>query len=277
MQKLLDIKKIVPSPFQVRKHRDEEKLKELAASILRDGQIAPIVVRRIGNNGTYQNIAGGRRLEAIRKFTDIKFVQAIIIDVDDLQARRISTAENIQREYLSAIETIEAMVKLVDAELIEDKKYASMGKNPADRVKTLLGKLHSTTSSKNRGSKVSKKGNLLLSKFTQQVEEIFESLPKPLNWRSFYLNDLPLVIDFCQEVQEASMQNDLNGAQTRALQKLKAASGPEFKRLTDRDKRPPKPKKGPLSSASRPTSLKEMSAREIENIAERAVKKKNQK
>ncbi len=128
MQRLIDIKKIVPSPFQVRKHRDEEKLKELAASILRDGQIAPIVVRRNGKNGNYQNIAGGRRLEAIRKYTDIKVILALIIDVDDLQARRISAAENLQREDLSAIETIEAIVEIVDAELIDDKQYASMEK-----------------------------------------------------------------------------------------------------------------------------------------------------
>ena len=85
-QRLIDIKKIVPSPFQVRKHRDEEKLKELAASILRVGMIAPVVLRRNGKNGSFQNIAGGRRVEAISKYTDIKAVPAQIIDADDLQA-----------------------------------------------------------------------------------------------------------------------------------------------------------------------------------------------
>ena len=277
MQRMIDIDKIVPSPFQVRKHRDEEKLKELAASIMKDGLIAPVVVRRNGKNGSYQNLAGGRRLEAIRKYTDIKTVPAEIIDVDDLQARRISTAENLQREDLSAIEVAEAIVEIVDAELIRDKEYASMGKSPAHRVKTLLGKLHSITSSKNRGSKVSKQGNLLLSKFTQQVEKIFENLPKSLNWRSFYLNALPLVIDFCKEVREASVQRGLNGAQTRALQKLRTVSSLEFKRLTNRDKRPPKSNKEPVHGNSSRTSLQEMSAREIEDIADRAVKKEKLK
>jgi len=32
-------------------------------------------------------------------------------------------------------EEVEAIVELVDAELIEDKQYASIGKNPADRKK----------------------------------------------------------------------------------------------------------------------------------------------
>ena len=70
-------------------------------------------------------------------------IQAQIVIAGDLQARRISAAENLQREDLSAIEAIEAIVEIVDAELIEDKEYASMGKAPIDRLKTLLDKLDS--------------------------------------------------------------------------------------------------------------------------------------
>jgi len=46
-----------------------------------------------------------------------------------------------QRENLSAIEKIETIVEILDAELIEDKEYLSMGDKPADRVKKLLGKI----------------------------------------------------------------------------------------------------------------------------------------
>ena len=83
-------------------------------------------------------------------------IQAQIVIAGDLQARRISAAENMHREDLSAIEAIEAIVEIVDAELMEDKEYASMGKNPADRVKTLLGKLDLVRRSQERGSSVSK-------------------------------------------------------------------------------------------------------------------------
>ena len=31
-----------------------------------------------------------------------------------------------------------------------------------------------------------------------------------MEWLSFYLNDLPLLIDFCEEVQEASIQSQLS-------------------------------------------------------------------
>ena len=205
IQKVIDLRKVDPSPYQLRKHFDEDKLKELAASIQREGLIEPIVVRP--KKDRYELIAGERRFRALRDYTEIKTIQAQIVKAGELQARRISAAENLQREDLSAIETIEAVVEIVDAELIEDKVYASMGKNRADRVKTLLGKLHSISISKKRGSKASKKANLLFNKFIKQVEKNFKTLPKPLEWQSFYVNDLPLLMDICKEVQEVSIQH----------------------------------------------------------------------
>jgi len=65
----------------------------------------------------------------------------------------------------------------VDAELMGDREYASMGPNSIDRVKALLAKLHSTIISENRGSQVSKEGELLFNKFVKQVQKIFKDLP----------------------------------------------------------------------------------------------------
>jgi hypothetical protein len=62
----------------------------------------------------------------------------------------ISGVENLQREDLSVIEAIEAVVEILDVELIEDKAYASMGKSPADRVKSLLGRLDSVRRTQER-------------------------------------------------------------------------------------------------------------------------------
>jgi ParB family chromosome partitioning protein len=183
-------------------------------------------------SGRYELIAGERRLRAIRDYTEMETIQAQVVHVGDLQARRISAAENLQREDLSAIEMIEAIVEIVDAELIEDKEYAPMGKKPSDRVKTLLGKLDSMRRSKERGSSITDEIRCLSNKFIGQVEEIFKNLPKPLEWLSFLNNDLPLLMDICEEVQEASIQNRLNRSQTRALETLKAASVQEFQRVT---------------------------------------------
>ncbi len=130
--------------------------------------------------------------------------------------RRISAAENLQREDLSAIETIEGNVEMVDvdlieyAELIEVREYASMGEKPADRVKTLLGQLDSVRRSQVRGSDVSGPSKALSHKFVGQVEKIFKNLPKPLEWRSFYNHDLPLLMDISEEAREVSIQPQLS-------------------------------------------------------------------
>ncbi len=42
-------------------------------------------------------------------------------------------------------------------------------------------------------------------KLVGSVEKIFENLPKPLKWRSFYRSDLDLLVDSCIEVQEEVM------------------------------------------------------------------------
>ena len=151
----IDLQYIDPSPFQHRKIFDSDKLKQLAASIQRDGLIAPILVRPVGNR--FELIAGERRVRALRDHTDRLTILARIIEVDDIGAQRKSAVENIQREDLTVFETIEAIVKLVDAELIGDKEYGSMGKNPVDRVKTLLDRLDSVRRSEQRGYVARKK------------------------------------------------------------------------------------------------------------------------
>ena len=60
MLKAINVKKIVPSTFQMRQYRDEGKLKELGASIEREGQIEPIVVRRNGGGRHYELIVWHR-------------------------------------------------------------------------------------------------------------------------------------------------------------------------------------------------------------------------
>jgi ParB/RepB/Spo0J family partition protein len=205
IQRVIDLRKVDRSPYQLRRHFDEDTLKELAVSIQREGLIEPIVVRP--KKGRYELIAGELRFRAVRHYTDIKTIQAQIVKASELLARRISAAENLQREDLSAIETIEAVVEIVDAELIEDKEYASMGKNAADRVKTLLGKLKSMRRSIERRYTVSEESRHTSHKFVRRVENIFANLPKPLEWLSFFNHDVPLLIDFCEEVQEVSIQH----------------------------------------------------------------------
>jgi len=214
----------------------------------------------------------------------MKTIQAQIVIAGDLHARRISAAENLQREDLSAIETIEAIAEIVDAELMEDEEYAAMGNKPADRVKTLLGKLDPVRRSEELGYEVASEAKLTSNKFIGSVQEIFKNLSKPLKWLSFYLNDLPLLMDFCEEVQEVSIQHHLNKSQTRALAKLKEASEEEFQRILTpfcrvdhstgrQDQTPGLSGFDQVDHDFHNINISDLSAREIEEIADNAAKK----
>jgi hypothetical protein len=182
---------------------------ESLASIVQDGLIEPIIIRP-QKKGRFQLIAGERRFRAIKDYTDMTIIQAKIADVDDLKARRISAAENLLREDLSAIETIEATIEIIDVEMGKEPEYLTVGKTPLERVHKLLAKLDSIRVSKDRGSMVSKEADDLFHKFMEQVELIFKNLPKQLKWRSFLNNDLILLTDIPSNVQKASVKHGLN-------------------------------------------------------------------
>ena len=91
--------------------------------------------------------------------------------------------------------------------MIEHREYASMGKNPVDRVKTLLRKIDSVRRSRERGFNPVKETKETSNKFIGRVEKIFKNLPKPLEWLSFLNHDLPILLSTCKEVQDTSIQH----------------------------------------------------------------------
>ena len=99
---------------------------------------------------------------------------------------------------------------------------------PLERMHKLLSKLDSIRRSRERGSVVSEAEKNLSNKFIGQVETIFKNLPKPLKWQSFLMNDLSLLTDIPLKVQKASVQYDLNKAQTKALARLEQVSDKVF-------------------------------------------------
>jgi hypothetical protein len=62
--------------------------------------------------------------------------------------------------------------------------------------------LDSLRACKKRGSGVSSPSEQLFHKFMEQLKEILENIPKPLEWRSFYNNDLPILMDINEEVRK---------------------------------------------------------------------------
>ena len=105
----IEIERITPGKYQPRIDFDEERQKELIASIREKGVVQPVIVRR--SDGLFELIAGERRLRAAREL-GMRTVPAIVKDVDDEQALELSIVENVQREDLNPIEEARAYERL---------------------------------------------------------------------------------------------------------------------------------------------------------------------
>lgn len=120
---------ISPNPFQPRLNFDAVALEELKKSIIANGLIQPITVRRVAGN-QYQLVSGERRLRA---YTDIgyKEIPAYIIKVDsDEIMLALALIENIQRETLNPIEVSKAYKRLMDdCHLTQEQIADKVGKD----------------------------------------------------------------------------------------------------------------------------------------------------
>jgi ParB family chromosome partitioning protein len=107
----IELDKIIPNEYQPRKVFDDEKLKELAASIKEQGVIQPVIVHRAGPG--YQLIAGERRWRASR-LAGLKTIPALVKEATKRELLEMALIENIQREDLNALEAAEAYKRLQD-------------------------------------------------------------------------------------------------------------------------------------------------------------------
>jgi ParB family chromosome partitioning protein len=107
----IELDKLVPNEYQPRKVFNDEKLKELAASIKVQGVIQPIIVHRIGTN--FGLIAGERRWRAAR-LAGLKTIPALVREASKRELIEQALIENIQREDLNPPESAEAFKQLQD-------------------------------------------------------------------------------------------------------------------------------------------------------------------
>jgi len=101
---LANTEEILASPFQPRRHFNEEQIAELADSIRERGLVQPLIVRRV--EGKLELIAGERRLRAIRSLGQTE-VKVIISEASDQEVAELTLIENIQREDLTPLEEAE--------------------------------------------------------------------------------------------------------------------------------------------------------------------------
>ena len=124
----IDINLIETNPFQPRTEFDETALLELAQSIMGQGVIQPVTVRKLGYN-RYQLISGERRLRA-SKIAGMKTIPVFIRVANDEQMLELALIENIHRENLNAIEVAISYQRLIDeCNMTQEEVSEKVGKS----------------------------------------------------------------------------------------------------------------------------------------------------
>jgi len=129
-QRILEvpIDKVSRNPHQPRLTFDHAELEDLISSIREHGVLQPIIVTP-QTDGTYQLIAGERRLRA-STIAGLKTIPAIARDATELQKLELAIIENVQRADLNPIEEARAYQRLIDEfGMTQDDVGKKMGKS----------------------------------------------------------------------------------------------------------------------------------------------------
>jgi len=125
MLKILDMEQIVNGK-NIRNEKDDE-ITSLAASILKQGLINPILVKKREKDGKYVVIAGHRRYEAV-KYLGLPHIECNILE-DELSEKDLvltQIAENVQRKNMSAWELVEVFDDLKRRHNLNQKQIGAM-------------------------------------------------------------------------------------------------------------------------------------------------------
>lgn len=128
---------IRPNKTQPRRNFDEDELRSLSRSIVENGILQPLVVRRI-NSTEFELIAGERRLRAAI-MAGLSRVPCVVHKCNDKESALLALIENLQRSDLNMFEEGRGIARLI-------RKYGLTQEQAAIK----LGKKQSTIANKLR-------------------------------------------------------------------------------------------------------------------------------
>ena len=114
------LKKLVPSPRNVRKSSDVLADLQLRADIAARGLLQNLVVRK-GKRGKFEVEAGGRRLAALQALAEegtlpeSHEVTCLVIEGEESEVREVSLAENFQRLAMNPADEAQAFAAIIEA------------------------------------------------------------------------------------------------------------------------------------------------------------------
>lgn len=124
---MLPLADIQPNPHQPRRYFEPEALMDLSRSIVANGLLQPITVRRLSDN-RYELVAGERRTMAFRNLGRER-IPAIVREFTDEQSAVLALIENLQRKDLNFFEEAIGIAKLMDQlDLTQQQISVQLGK-----------------------------------------------------------------------------------------------------------------------------------------------------
>jgi ParB family chromosome partitioning protein len=133
--RMVPIAEIRPPAKRLRKRFDDEKIRQMADSMVHRGVVQPVVLRKV--NGGYEIIVGERRWRAAQK-AGINEIPAIIREASTEEVFEIALIENLHREDLNPIEQAEAYHHLMESQSLTHEQIASkVGKDRSTITNTL--------------------------------------------------------------------------------------------------------------------------------------------
>ena len=203
----IDVQLIDARPHQPRRHFSDEALQSLVESVRAQGVMQPIIVHQKSGGG-FELVAGERRLRATRQIGLPTIPARVVSALDERQLDFIAAMENLQREDLSPVDEVDAVLNVLANELSV----------PRSVLPALLSRLR----------RVSRSGHNVMSKQTKEkqadqdtiekVEAVFSKLTKG-NWQSFVANKMG-VLKLPGDLLEAVRRGDLEYTKALVLRKV---------------------------------------------------------
>lgn len=193
---LLD--QITPRADQFRRSFDPSSIEALATSISELGLLEPIVVRPRG--GGFEIVAGERRYRALRQL-GWERAPVRIVAFDDVQAELAGAVENLNREDLSPLEEVDAVLSVLQH---------ALGR-PRGEVVVSITQVRS----------LELEGKNLAEGDAALVTRLFKSLGYT-SVNSFYANRLSL-LRYPEDLLQAMREHGLAYTKARVLARLKDA------------------------------------------------------
>ena len=110
----LPVELMQPSPYQPRKHFDDEAFATLVESVRDKGVLQPILVRRDPKDERrYEIVAGERRWRAAQQ-ARLHEIPVVVREMNDRDTLEVALVENLQREDLTPLEEAEAYRRLMN-------------------------------------------------------------------------------------------------------------------------------------------------------------------